>query len=386
MAELRIVSAPGLLHLIVLSDTYELLDYALWYPGNPDQFGDIHYGRVTACLPAIGGAFVQLTNSPISPSGSSSGSSSGFLPDNAGAKGLHIGDKVIVRITRSAQGGKGVRLDTRNLEEFQKNPPASLGLIQSGISPLEELAKRWKTLPIILDAPHLIEIIPSALRSRSRFSTEAVSETVLQQVQALQEISIDLPNGLTASLTPTPALTAIDMDSAGQSQENQNKMRAQFTANRNALPFLLRQLRLRNLSGAILLDMVGLPIRKRRLLQQDIETALAEDPLCPRLLGFTHLGLAEITRPRKRPPLHEQLTSDHGQAIQILGELAQDFQSRIDRYACRKIRLKLSIPCHQALLRDSWAIRDFETRCSIALAPESDPALTGKKWEFSYEK
>jgi Ribonuclease G/E len=45
--------------------------------------------------------------------------------------------------------------------------------------------------------------------------------------------------------------------------------------------------------------------RDRPKLAAPLAAALAADPLKPRLLGFSHLGFAEILRPRIRPPLHE---------------------------------------------------------------------------------
>jgi ribonuclease G len=39
-----------------------------------------------------------------------------------------------------------------------------------------------------------------------------------------------------------------------------------------------------------------------------LRAALAADPLKPELLGFSHLGFAELTRRRVRAPLHEVLT------------------------------------------------------------------------------
>ena len=77
--------------------------------------------------------------------------------------------------------------------------------------------------------------------------------------------------------------------------------------NRALLPALARQIRLRNLSGAILVDLAGLPARRRAALGPALAEALADDPARPRLLGFTALGLAEIVRPRVHPPLHELL-------------------------------------------------------------------------------
>jgi Ribonuclease G/E len=68
-----------------------------------------------------------------------------------------------------------------------------------------------------------------------------------------------------------------------------------------------RQIRLRELAGAILLDVAGMPVKRREALSAPLAAALEADPLKPRLLGLTRLGLFEIQRPRIQPPLHEVL-------------------------------------------------------------------------------
>lgn len=374
MPKIRIIPAPGLRHIAVTDDHHEsLLDYALWYPGQSDEFGDIHYGIVTARLPALGGVFVLLHHNR-----------SGFLSDKAGAKNLNEGDRLAVRIIRSAQGDKNVRLDARNLEKYAHTPLKHSQLIAKGNSPLEEMAQRWENAPILYD-PLLVHEIPPALQERSQIVNTPVSSLLFDQIEALKEPQVALPLGIQASITPTPALTAIDMDSMGFSNSKQPKLQAQFQANRLALPSLLHQLRLRNLSGAIFLDLIGLPIKKRRLLQQDIENILAKDPLSPKLLGFTHLGLAEIVRPKKRPALHELLNSAHGQAIQLLGHVARDLRTLQNPYQYRKTILNMNINLYQALLQDPWAIKDFERQCSTPLQLTSNPAFTQQQWECSYE-
>jgi hypothetical protein len=56
--------------------------------------------------------------------------------------------------------------------------------------------------------------------------------------------------------------------------------------------------------------------------------ALADDPLGPRFLGFTALGLAEILRPRLHPPVHELLSGTHAEALTALAALCSAWESR----------------------------------------------------------
>lgn len=373
MVKIQLLCAPGIIRIAVIKEQ-ELLDFGIWYPGYSDGFGDIYLGRIDHYLSALGGAFVTLGKDL-----------SGFLPDNAGTKEMHEGDWIIVRVTRSAQGGKGVRLDGRNMPSLTIPEDKSPQLLQNGSSPFEVLAQRWPDADIISDELGIINLVPSSYKPRVYLIKDPVDPEIMEQIEALETSEITLPMGMRASITPTPALVAIDMDTAIQSNEKQQKLRAQFNANQLALPPLLHQLRLRNLSGAIIVDMAGLPIKKRRLFQKEFEQSLQKDPLHPKFLGFTNLGLAEITRPRKRPPLHELFFNDHGRAIRILSVLEQQFKSLAAPSQYKNITLTLSITLHQALQKDSWAINHFEKRCAISLFIESNPSFTTHQWEYHYD-
>jgi Ribonuclease G/E len=56
-----------------------------------------------------------------------------------------------------------------------------------------------------------------------------------------------------------------------------------------------------------LIDFAGMKSSMRLKLLPTLNVALKMDPLYPKCAGFSHLGFAEITRPRIRPPLHEFL-------------------------------------------------------------------------------
>ena len=72
---------------------------------------------------------------------------------------------------------------------------------------------------------------------------------------------------------------------------------------------IARQIRLRNLSGIILVDFVDMDCEPhRQLVMQMMKEALAADRVKTVVHGFTSLGLMEITRKRTSLPLREIAT------------------------------------------------------------------------------
>jgi len=351
MTEIRVASSPGEIRIAV-TDRDDLLDYALWRPAAPDGTGDIHSGRVSAVSAAQGGAFVTLT-----------GNQTGFLPTR---NTLNEGDPVLVRVTRAAQGGKGLRL-TRIEGPIPNAPPR---LISLGPTPLEALAATYPNAPLLTDASTAARI-PATLRPRLQRTPDAFDADLIATCDALEQPDITLPNGMRATITPTPALIAIDLDTAQLTTDTRPKQTAQVAANIAALPMLARQIRLRNLSGAILIDPAGIGIRKRQALLTPMRDALAADPLAPQCLGVTALGLIEILRPRQRPPLHELLTSPHGIALAALRTLLAQHTTT---GRPRPLSLHAAIPIIKALEADPDALADFATTYGAPLTLITDPS------------
>ncbi|MEE3500305.1 ribonuclease E/G [Acidiphilium acidophilum] len=277
----------GAVHLALL-EAGVLVDYAIWQPDEPDGVGDRYTGRVTARAPALGGVFVDL------------GAASGFLPDSAGGKSASEGDLLAVRIIRAAQGGKGPRLARAPGE-----PAGRPGLDARGPGPIGEFRALHPAAPILAEDFELIA------RLRPDFADVEHAPScfagIEEEIAGLTEQVVHLPGGARAIISPTPALTAIDIDAGAATAERGEKTGLQARLNRALIPELARQIRLRNLNGAILIDFAGMKASARPSLAPDLTQALARDPLKPRLLGFTSLGFAEILRPRIRPPLHEIL-------------------------------------------------------------------------------
>ena len=76
--------------------------------------------------------------------------------------------------------------------------------------------------------------------------------------------------------------------------------------NRNALQAIARQIRLRNLSGIILVDLVSRPDRGLCPLLRDLT---ADDPCQVDVYGISKLGILELTRERRGWPLSALLTA-----------------------------------------------------------------------------
>ena len=223
----------------------------------------------------------------------------------------------------------------------------------------------------------LVPPFPSVkVRGRRLIVPRAFDDAVEAQIESLVNSDVVLPNGVRVCIHPTPALTAIDVDVARATVADRSKTSHHFAVNRAVLPELARQIRLRNLSGAILIDLAGLSARRRIALGPAIAEALASDPLEPRFLGFTALGLAEIVRPRVHPPLHELLAGPHSAGLMALRWIAAE----VAAHPTRMPSLRASPVVARALDEDTVARRDLARRTGRALILRVDPSLPATGW------
>lgn len=349
---IRVASSPGEARVAVV-DGLRLLDFSLWRPGAPDGVGDVHRGRVIASVPAMAGAFVALADAE------------GFLPDSEGARGLPAGTLLTVRVTRAAQGNKGPRL-TAKVEGAQASE-GPVGLVRRGPDPVRQFVARYPDAPVVVDDAGV-----AAALGMGTVTSEVFDEDIAEAIEALSRPVVEVAGGATLSIWPTPALVAIDVDAGGMLA---GRVRHE-AVNRAALPALAGQIRLRNLSGGIVVDLAGLSPRKRAALGPDFVAALADDPLRPRFLGFTALGLAEIVRSRVHPPLHELLAGPLAAGLAALRAVLAGFDG--DPRALAAIRAHPAVI--SALQGDPAALPDLARRTGRGATLRSDPSLPATAW------
>ena len=116
-----------------------------------------------------------------------------------------------------------------------------------------------------------------------------------------------LKSGAYLVIQPTEALTVIDVNT-GKCVDKKKDDKTYLKINLEAAKETARQIRLRNLSGIIVVDFINLtePAYMEKLLET-FGRELQKDPITTSLVDITKLQLVEVTRKKVRKPLHETI-------------------------------------------------------------------------------
>lgn len=107
-------------------------------------------------------------------------------------------------------------------------------------------------------------------------------------------------------IEPTEALTVIDVNTGKAIEGKRNKETTFFKVNCEAAKEAARQIRLRNMSGIIVIDFIDMKKKEHQQeLIQLLKNELQKDKTKTVLVDITKLGLIEVTRMKKSPPLWE---------------------------------------------------------------------------------
>ena len=120
---------------------------------------------------------------------------------------------------------------------------------------------------------------------------------VAEQIDAAFAPTVGLAGGGSLIISQMPALTAVDVNTGGTGGATGEQ--TALKVNLEAAAEVARQIRLRNISGLIVVDFVSFKDdgRKRKVLDALKQAAVA-DPLGLNVVGYTRMGLVEMTRPR----------------------------------------------------------------------------------------
>ena len=127
-----------------------------------------------------------------------------------------------------------------------------------------------------------------------------------RQLKEAENRSIRLPHGGNIVVDRCEAMTVIDVNSASDPGGG-NRREAVLRTNLEACREIMIQVRLRNISGILILDMIDMEEETdRSLVIETLNGAFREDRIKTVIHGYTRLGLIEMTRKRSRAEWQEK--------------------------------------------------------------------------------
>ncbi len=148
-------------------------------------------------------------------------------------------------------------------------------------------------------APHLkdrVRVYTTGINIFDDFGIQARIDKALEK-------KVWMKNGAYIIIDETEALTVIDVNT-GKFVGDNNLQETILEVNREAAKEIARQLRLRDISGIIVIDFIDMEVEgNKQKVVETLENALAKDRTKTNVLGITSLGLVEMTRKKVRRKL-----------------------------------------------------------------------------------
>lgn len=157
---------------------------------------------------------------------------------------------------------------------------------------------------IVTDIPEVTEAI-----SEIPLYTDEYTLTLRYSLASLLEKTLSkrayLKSGAYLVIEPTEAMTVIDVNS-GNSIKGKNAEEQFLKINIEAAKEIARQLRLRNISGIVMIDFINMKEESHNHeLMKNLAEYVRTDPVRTTVVDMTKLGLVELTRQKGKRALHE---------------------------------------------------------------------------------
>jgi ribonuclease E len=171
---------------------------------------------------------------------------------------------------------------------------------------------------VVIDDPHAAKRAYDFLRiAMPRGSTKVLyydkpiplfdAFDIEQQIEKVNARSVDLPSGGSLVIDQAEAMVAIDVNS-GTYRDNKDAESTAFKTNCEAVDEIARQLRLRDLGGVVVLDLIDMYMsRHRREIERRFRDNLKRDRARSKVSKINEFGLMSLTRQRMRPSLKKSL-------------------------------------------------------------------------------
>lgn len=321
------------------------------------------------------------------------------LPENTG---LIVRTAAIGSRSRSlARDLRGLAVTWANLQDAIKNKPAPCCVYQEP-DLVERIVRDWLTEDvdrITVDAEEEFNRLKEmaavvSRRARSRMHLYKGELPIFDHYDIERQIDeafrrkVNLPSGGYIVFDETEALIAIDVNT-GRHKGEGSQEDAILNVNMEAVEEVARQLRLRNIGGLVVIDLIDMRSRKHQnTVFRAMKAALQRDRARTNVLPISELGILEMTRQRVEESLLSSMFVDcpyckgRGNVRSPLG-MSVDVQRQISA-VCRKRAksdqpLELQITIHPNVLErlkkeDEQFLVDLESRFDGKLTFRADPS------------
>jgi ribonuclease G len=201
-----------------------------------------------------------------------------------------------------------------------------------------------------------------------------------------------LKSGAYLVIEKTEAMVVVDVNSGrfiGKQQHEQNSLKINLEAARE----IARQLRLRDLSGLIVIDFIDMREQEnQRKVYNELRSELKKDRAKVAVSPISEFGLLEMTRQRIRQSLLDSMTEEcptcHG-AGQIISK--ETLITRIDhwlrRYKSKRRSLRLKLLLHPEIedflrVHKKKALRGLMWKNFVHIKIEANPEIHRDQFEF----
>ena len=174
------------------------------------------------------------------------------------------------------------------------------------------------TEQVVIDSPkdhrRIVDFVRHFMpRLKSKIDLYADKEPLFEQLGIEEKITkaldprVWLRSGGYIIIERTEALTAVDVNT-GRFVGKRNQEETILKTNLEAVQEVVRQLRLRNVGGIIIIDFIDMEKEgNRKKVYEALKEALKKDKARTNILKISELGLVEMTRQRTRESLENQL-------------------------------------------------------------------------------
>lgn len=205
------------------------------------------------------------------------------------------------------------------------------------------------------------------------------------QIENIFRRQVTLPSGGYLCIDETEALTAIDVNS-GKNREGKDHPETILRTNLEAIEEIARQLKIRNIGGIIVLDLIDMRSKKDiHNVYTTLKKYLADDRAKTKVCPISPLGLVEMTRQREHESILDTVYSacpycDGKGLVKSPTSVSVEIQRRLQGVLRRRRRPRIRVNVNPRVLErlkneDADLLKQMESELGGELSFRPDPEL-----------